>query len=270
MTAPAIQNLPLTRWTYGLAPSSMEMVEGNYLWGVMRLAVQVLLRCCLRLLHRYRAHNAWQLRGLRGHLIVANHCSHLDALTLLAAFPLGRVNHVRSLCAKDYFFSNGLRQAIAFLLGNTIPMDRDRYDARAIDFCRRRIEAGDNVILFPEGTRGTEGQLGEFKAGVGLLATKYGWPILPAAIRGAGRCWRKGATFPRPGTIKVAFGRPVQYRLTGRRRDDWLDVAEDLRRRVGELAGTWDCAASEHEEETRDERIEDEDVEDVRAHAGSA
>ena len=87
----------------------------------------------------------------RGHLVVANHASHLDFLAIFCAFPLRCVNRIRTLCAADYFASPW-RRGIAFLLGNVIPMDRSRLDRQALACCKREIAAGANVVFFPEGT----------------------------------------------------------------------------------------------------------------------
>ncbi|MFO0007639.1 MAG: lysophospholipid acyltransferase family protein, partial [bacterium] len=58
------------------------------------------------------------------------------------------------------------------------------------------LEEGKIVLLFPEGTRQSDGQLAEFKPMVGKLALESGVDILPLYIDGAHRLMPKGRPFP--------------------------------------------------------------------------
>jgi 1-acyl-sn-glycerol-3-phosphate acyltransferase len=222
-------------WRYGSPPSALDLARNGVSTNVARIVVQVLVRAYLGLFHGVRARDGRRLRHLRGHLVVANHASHLDALVLLSSFPLRRVNGVRALCAKDYFLRHPWRHWLAFLLANTIPMARDRFDRRALSFCREELRRGANLIVFPEGTRSRDGRMARFKGGVGLLALTGGLPVLPAGIDGTYECWPKGRALPHPGAIRVAFGETVRYAGSGRGKQNWLLVAADLQRRVGRL-----------------------------------
>jgi 1-acyl-sn-glycerol-3-phosphate acyltransferase len=228
--------LKMTPWDYGHPPSALDMVENNLASNGLRLAIHAILRAYLWLFFDYRPHHRAQLQNLSGHLIVANHSSHLDWLAISCAFPLGRVNKIRSICAEDYFFSRPLKGMLAFLLANTIPMERDQFDARALAYCRRQLEEGSNVILFPEGTRSSDGNIADFKAGVGFLALRYGLPVLPVFLAGTHKSCPKGTVVPRPGRIDVVIGRTVHCQASGRYRDAWLCVAQDLRKRIQRLA----------------------------------
>ena len=65
------------------------------------------------------------------------------------------------------------------------------------------------VTIFPEGSRTFDGQLGEFKPGFGLIAKRARVPIVPVAIVGAFECWPRTRRFPRPGRIRLEFGRVI-------------------------------------------------------------
>lgn len=71
-----------------------------------------------------------------------------------------------------------------------------------------RIAAGDNVIIFPEGTRTPPGERGKYNAGGAMLAVKAGVPIIPMA-HNAGVFWRGKDWKLRPGSIQVVFGAPI-------------------------------------------------------------
>ena len=65
------------------------------------------------------------------------------------------------------------------------------------------------MTLFPEGTRTSDGDLGELKSGIALLATKAKVPIVPAAIAGTFEAWPRSRIFPVPHPIRVHFGQPI-------------------------------------------------------------
>ncbi|MGB0720903.1 MAG: lysophospholipid acyltransferase family protein [Gammaproteobacteria bacterium] len=71
-----------------------------------------------------------------------------------------------------------------------------------------RLAAGDNVIIFPEGTRTPPGQRGKYNAGGAMLAVKAQADIVPMA-HNAGVFWRGKDWKLRPGTIQVVFGPPI-------------------------------------------------------------
>ena len=72
-----------------------------------------------------------------------------------------------------------------------------------------RLRAGSAVVIFPEGTRTATGMLGEIKSGFALLAKKAEVPIVPVAIVGAYECWPRTRRMPRPGRIRLEFGRVI-------------------------------------------------------------
>jgi 1-acyl-sn-glycerol-3-phosphate acyltransferase len=132
-------------------------------------------------------------------MLVSNHLSHLDVLVIgiLLDRPLNYV--ARSTL---FFFPLGpfIRSLGAF------PIQRDGIGAQGLKETLRRLKAGGIVALFPEGTRTTDGELGELKSGIALLASKARVPILPAAIVGTFEAWPRSRSFPVPHPIHVHFG----------------------------------------------------------------
>ena len=72
-----------------------------------------------------------------------------------------------------------------------------------------RLRDGRAVVIFPEGTRTATGRLGELKSGFALMAKKAEVPIAPVAIVGAYECWPRTSLLPRPGRIRLEFGRVI-------------------------------------------------------------
>jgi 1-acyl-sn-glycerol-3-phosphate acyltransferase len=175
----------------------------------------------------------WQLKafGVRnipregGALLVCNHQSFLDP-PLVAAF-LPREMH---FMARRTLFQNPLLRAL-IVRCNAFPIERDSADVKGVRTAIERLGAGNLLLVFPEGTRTVDGEVGPMKPGVGLLADRASVPVVPVLIEGAHKVWPKGAAFPRPGTIRIRFGRPFKM--------DRSDEAsgEKLRKAVLDLRG---------------------------------
>jgi 1-acyl-sn-glycerol-3-phosphate acyltransferase len=65
------------------------------------------------------------------------------------------------------------------------------------------------ILVFPEGTRITPGQVGKYKLGGARLAVESGSPIIPVA-HNAGRYWSKRKFIKTPGTVQVVFGPVIE------------------------------------------------------------
>jgi len=145
----------------------------------------------------------------RSVIVVSNHCSHLDMG--LVKFALGPYGHkLAALAAKDYFFE-GNRWWVAYFeqLTNLQPIDRSGSFRKSFNQAKAVIESGEIVLLFPEGTRRTDGTLGAFKPMVGKLALETGVDVLPLYLDGTFDVLPKGATLPRGRKVTVRIGPPL-------------------------------------------------------------
>jgi 1-acyl-sn-glycerol-3-phosphate acyltransferase len=135
-------------------------------------------------------------------MLVSNHLSHLDVLVLgiLLDRPLNYV--ARSTL---FFFPLGL---FIKSLG-AFPIQRDGIGAQGLKETFRRLKLGGIVTLFPEGTRTSDGELGELKSGIAMLAAKAKVPILPAAIAGTFEAWPNSRAYPVPHPLRVHFGEVI-------------------------------------------------------------
>ncbi len=139
-------------------------------------------------------------------IVVSNHCSHLDMG--LVKFGLGPYGHkLAALAAKDYFFE-GNRWWVAYFeqLTNLQPIDRSGSFRKSFNQAKAVIESGEIVLLFPEGTRRTDGTLGPFKPMVGKLALEAGVDVLPIFLDGTFDILRKGTVLPRGRKVTVRIG----------------------------------------------------------------
>ncbi|HET9050444.1 MAG TPA: lysophospholipid acyltransferase family protein [Candidatus Dormibacteraeota bacterium] len=154
------------------------------------------------------AHN---LVPLRPPLILApNHASHSDAPIVLQALP----EHIRERtlvpAAADYFFDRRWLSVLVTLSMNAVPFDRRQAIADSVRRCERFLRHGYSIVLFPEGTRSTDGRLRGFKAGVAHLAVQTGAPVVPVYVQGTHRLLPRGKALPRPSAVCVHFGEPLR------------------------------------------------------------
>ena len=146
----------------------------------------------------------------RNCIIAANHSSHLDMG--LVKYALGSYGQkMVSLAAQDYFFEgNRYRKAFFENLTNLAPMPRGNSLRQALRQAGDLIEQGHTVLIFPEGTRSTDGQVHEFKSAVGHLALHHHVDILPVWLGGTHRALPKGATLPRHRQVQARIGLPLE------------------------------------------------------------
>ncbi len=131
-------------------------------------------------------------------IVIANHCSHLDlGLVKEALSPYG--DQLCALAAQDYFFDDEYKEALLGQFTLLLPVDRTASLERSLKPAEDAIAQGYNVLIYPEGTRSTDGELQEFRSGVGYLQRKTKLPILPLYLKGTYRALPKGETIPKLG-----------------------------------------------------------------------
>jgi 1-acyl-sn-glycerol-3-phosphate acyltransferase len=139
------------------------------------------------------------------YLYMANHQSMFDIFSLLAYLPV----QFRWLAKKELFqipvFGYSMARA------GYISIDRsDRRSAhKSLLEAAKKIGGGVSVVIFPEGSRSTDGQVKPFKAGGFHLAIRSGRPIVPVAICGARQVMPKGKLRIRPGKICIRIHPPI-------------------------------------------------------------
>lgn len=180
-------------------------------FSLLRLLGNICLRFVLRLYFRLRIEGRENLPKEGSFILVANHSSHLDAPTLASVLPLRKMDKTHSVAAKDYFFSSFWRAFFSVIFMNAIPFDREENLIEGLELCKKALDQGEILILFPEGTRSKTGEMGEFKPGIGTLVAGTDIPVVPVTIRGAFEALPKGKWFPRPKKIEVKIGKPLTF-----------------------------------------------------------
>jgi len=138
-------------------------------------------------------------------LLAMNHQSYLDPP--LAAICCHR--QISFLARKTLLEIPLLGPLIKRL--NVIPLDRDGGDASALKTVIRLLKSGGSTIVFPEGTRTRDGQMGPGQAGVGYIIAKTLAPVVPMRVFGAFEAFPRTAKLPKPGKITIVIGAPMYF-----------------------------------------------------------
>jgi 1-acyl-sn-glycerol-3-phosphate acyltransferase len=201
--------------------------------GVWSVGVGALLHCW----HRLSIHGRELLPAQPPFVMIGNHTSHLDALTLASLVPRRLRRDLYPLAAGDVFFETPSRALLSALLWNALPMQRKRMGRHALDELRTRLLEDPCVfVLFPEGTRSATGQMLPFKPGLGMLVAGTEVPVVPCHLRGAFEAWPRTARLPRPRRVSVRVGEPLHFRDVGTDRAGWQEVVRRAEEAVRTLA----------------------------------
>jgi 1-acyl-sn-glycerol-3-phosphate acyltransferase len=144
-------------------------------------------------------------------IVIANHNSHLDTMTIMAMFPMRYLPKLRPVAAMDYFMRTGLMAWFATNIIGIIPIVRGGRDkgGNPLAPCEEALDRGEILILFPEGSRGEPEQLQQFKKGVAhLVKARPATPVHPLFMHGLGKALPKDSILIVPFNCDVVVGEP--------------------------------------------------------------
>lgn len=153
-------------------------------------------------------------------IYMSNHQGNFDILSLFLAIP-----RQFSWIAKEELFAIPVF-GHSMARAGYVPLDRSdgRRAFKSIETAAAMIRNGKSVLIFPEGTRTTDGNLLPFKRGGFLLAAKAGVPIVPLTICGSGKVNPSKRMELYPGTITIRFADPIETAgKKGAQRDQLLE-----------------------------------------------
>ena len=138
-------------------------------------------------------------------IYMANHQSSYDIFALLSCLPV----QFRWIAKKELFAIPILGWAMR--AANYISIDRSgkRKALESIERAAGKIKGGVSVVIFPEGTRSSDGSIQPFKRGGFTLALKSGVPIIPITIKGSLDVMPKDSLRVRPGEIRITIDRAI-------------------------------------------------------------
>ncbi|HKK60232.1 MAG TPA: AMP-binding protein [Salinivirga sp.] len=141
-------------------------------------------------------------------IIAPNHQSYLDAV-FISAFIKNRELRRTFFYAKRKHIKT---KFMNFLAGkhNVIVVDLDQGIKESIQKLAEALKQDNKVVIFPEGTRTKNGEVGDFKKTFAILSKELNVPVVPVAIKGAYNALPTGKKLPRLFTrIQVTYMPPV-------------------------------------------------------------
>lgn len=160
----------------------------------------------------------------------ANHSSHLDFVTIWAALPRSVRDRTRPVAGRDYWDKTPFRRKIAADLFRAILIERQRVNAanNPLGPMLAALDAGDSLIVFPEGTRSADGVVHGFKSGLYHLArNRPALPLVPVLLQDLNRILPKGDVLPVPLIAHLALGAPIHLQ-EGEAKNAFLTRARDV------------------------------------------
>ena len=142
----------------------------------------------------------------RPQIFVSNHQGYFDIFALSGYLPV----QIRWVAKSSLFkipFLGGAMKASGY-----IPVERDdrKKAYEAFNKTLEKVKEGSSIIIFPEGTRSEDGEIGPFKKGSNLIASRSKCPMVPVTIIGSGDIIKKGSAVITPGSVKVIISPPVE------------------------------------------------------------
>ncbi len=210
--------------------------EAGLVASLAQSAWRVALRTYLLGYHRLRVEGAEHLPARAPIVMVANHSSHLDALVLAAALPWRLRQSVFPIAAGDVFFETPVAALFSAMMLNALPMWRKSCGPHAMQQLRERLIGEPAIyVLFPEGTRSRDGQMGRFKPGLGMLVAGAVAPVVPCYLHGAFAACPPDSKLPRPHPLHLRIGTPLDFAGVKNERAGWQEIAGQLEAAVGAL-----------------------------------
>jgi 1-acyl-sn-glycerol-3-phosphate acyltransferase len=159
-----------------------------------------------------------------GGLVLSNHQSNLDPILI----GLGCQRRLNYVARTTLFRFAPLRWLLTSL--DTIPIDREGSGFGGLKETLKRLKRGELVLLFPEGTRTSDGEVHAIKPGFCAIARRSGVPLMPMALDGAFEAWPRQRSIPRRAVVHVEFGKPITPEEVERMSDD--ELVREVERRI--------------------------------------
>lgn len=174
------------------------------------------------------------LRSLNGPAVfVSNHVSALDAVVMAEALPPRYRNRSVVVAAADSIFKRRWEARLAQVTVDAFPIPRAGGAKPYLDYLKGLLAKNWSVIIFPEGRLTVTGAIGKFRKGAAILAMDAGVPIVPSYVEGMFEIMPRGRRIPRPGSVTVTFGSP----LNAEHGDDYDAFIGRVESNVRALAG---------------------------------
>lgn len=145
-------------------------------------------------------------KSRRGYIIAPIHLHAIDPMYVL--FARGLRKKMMIMGKEELFEINGLINFLWKVFG-AFPVDRGTGNKDLIEAVTLEVEKGRGLLIFPEGTRSKDGNIGKVKSGAFVVAQTAGADIVP--------CWLyySAGRFKMFRPVTVVFGKPLTLTQLG-------------------------------------------------------
>ncbi|MBF0523174.1 MAG: 1-acyl-sn-glycerol-3-phosphate acyltransferase [Candidatus Omnitrophica bacterium] len=188
----------------------LELSAGYFAW-LFRFILTAINCLILKLFFSVKEEGAKNVPEEGAYILYANHTSFLDGPAINACLPRRPVFQIFYFVFGPYFFRPFLKFRVLrnlLKMGRVISFDYSTHFLESLRSCYFVLQHGKGLCYFPEGVRSSDGKIGEFKKGLGVLAKVTGAKLVPVAIEGAHEAWASTEKYPRFRPIRVRFGTP--------------------------------------------------------------
>lgn len=172
--------------------------------------------------------NVENINNTKQKVFFANHSSHLDTITILAALPENIKEKTRPIAAADYWGKNCITRYVSKKLLKCVLINRIKKNnatgeaENPLDCVYTALEEGSSIVIFPEGTRNNSETMLQYKSGIFNIYQKYpGVEFIPIYLKNANRSMPKGVCHPLPLICSVHFGKPLDF-IENEAKEDFL------------------------------------------------
>lgn len=164
--------------------------------------LQIVFRLLFYTVFRTRVYGRENIPKEGAVILAANHASNIDP-PLMASLIERPVSYMAKIeLFENPIFGAAIRRCHAF------PVKRGASDRGAIKAAVTVLKEGHMLGLFPEGTRSKTGELQKAEAGIALIASMTGAPIVPVAILNSHRIFANGGLLPQ---LRIMYGAPISF-----------------------------------------------------------
>ncbi len=132
------------------------------------------------------------------YILAPNHETFVDGMWVASFLPREQFRRFCSLAGSDLLTDYGLFGRIIMRVGRGVPIDRHGSPLGGLQLARAQLEAGEILMIHPEGTRSRNGRLGRIQEGAAFIAKRCRVPIIPVFIDGGYEIFGRHSTWPTP------------------------------------------------------------------------
>ena len=191
------------------------------LYHALRYVAIILLNIIVRL----RVRGLYNVPKQGAFIIASNHLAWTD-IPFIPLYLRRKVVYM----AKEEYYTSKLAWLVRFL--GAFPVKRGEGDRQALRAGEEQLKKGNILVIFPEGTRSRSRTMAKAHAGMGMIALRSGVPVVPVAIWGSEKTFKKF----RP-QVTISYGEPMLLKPKGKKvtRGDIDEATEQVMRKIAEM-----------------------------------